>query len=444
VATTPGHRELVYERWERQLIVLRFRFPKFVVVSLGDEVGPDSLPSQLNAYVYVRMVGIQQNNVTHPCPQCITVILQTIATYPLMVNYTDHELIHNEEATATLSYVEGSDVNCDASTTENCLQNWKLSVKPNFCSLDGPYQMVWTTMCRPNLADPDICDIKPQYRKPSYVVQIETGELCPDIEDLVVNATIELYRDSDRSDGLDLWRYYFLEDTVHATVTVEPMLGHYMNGDASITDVSVTNAFLYRPNSNTAQIIADKTWTSSGNVILLDFPALSSLFTFSSEGDPEPYVLRVEGVANLSDFNPSGRRRLFTAPHDYLVEIQMYVVPFSKTLTDPDQRYNVRTNTEFILDWRITEYFLATNLPIPNSLRRQIEAYFSINNGYDAQNTDFRILEIKLCKDSACTVVWSPNDISQFWPAEFESDAGDGWILNLEIITFAQTVCDNI
>ena len=107
------------------------------------------------------------------CFECIDVIMQTIATYPLKVDYTDLAVYHNEEAVATLTYIEGSDVNCEYTTLENCLQNWRLRVVPEFCSLDGPYQMVWTAICRPDAVD---CEVPPQYRKVTSIKKLKDTE----------------------------------------------------------------------------------------------------------------------------------------------------------------------------------------------------------------------------------------------------------------------------
>ena len=141
----------------------------------------------------------------------------------------------------------------------------------------------------------------------------------------------------------------------------------------------------------------------------------------------------------------------------------MFVVPFTRQETDPNENYNVKTVTEFILDWRIQVLNLAYKevcflrntfwiqtfqfrIPYVVSLKDFFLLpmvltckYFSFtlfpSFNYE---TDYRLLELKICKESDCTVVWEPTDIDQFWPEEFEADAGEGWILTSTMITFVE------
>ena len=56
--TTPGHRSMVVETFERHILVLLFRFPRFIVVSLGNELTSRGI--QINPYVFIIPVGIER------------------------------------------------------------------------------------------------------------------------------------------------------------------------------------------------------------------------------------------------------------------------------------------------------------------------------------------------------------------------------------------------
>eukprot|EP00494_Astrolonche_serrata_P005001 UN05016 len=294
-----------YVHFERQILLIRFRFPKIITATLNqnaDKDNPDPPPDgpgiQIAPDVFIRPLVIQA---PANCPECVSVVFESEALWPTVLSHDNVVVETDEVVETTIEWIPGSDVDCEITNFNNCFQRWLLYVDPLTCEMDGLYSLTWNLLCREN-AD-DTCIIEDRLKFPVYEINLETNENCIGSEEQTAAET-ELYRNNVRS--IDIWRYYNLDDILYGRLTITPDSSLNVLEAPVVTDIWLFEGRLnFFGSSGIHEVITDKVSLSEDGVdMLFSFPVdteIRKFETIQTDGIPQLFTLKLSGTVLQGD-----------------------------------------------------------------------------------------------------------------------------------------------